>query len=467
VAAAAAAERSRVAHLAAAPPARNLAPAAIALLCGTFVSVLNSTIVNVPLRDIARDLRVSIASASLLVTTFGLTFAALMPLAGWAGNRYGRRRVFCLGTAVLGGAGLAAIAAPNLPALVVLRIIQGAASAAVTPLVMQILAELFEPAQRTRALSGWAAANGLGQAIGPPLGGLLSAALTWRSIFAPTPIIAWIACAAALRFVPADAGRAIPLDRRGAAGLTLGAALLLAAFASAPEFGFASPLFALLAAGGIVLLAAFVRATRTDPHPFVSPDVIREPGYVRGCIGVMTGTFSLGASLLGFPLFLTHVLGYSTASAGIAALALPIALVVSTQPVSRAIRRFGSRAALAAGLLILAAASAAFALLVLAPLHLAALLLAMCAVGVGLAFVHAATAVGITDSAAGRYGAGVGLYNLLRIAGSTLGAAWVGTEIRSAASSFAVIFAGCAVVALCGLAVTRGFGRENPKGTAS
>lgn len=88
----------------------------------------------------------------------------------------------------------------------------------------------------------------------------------------------------------------------------------------------------------------------------------------------------------------------------------------------------------------------------------------MGAVGVGLAFVHAATAVGVTDSAAGRYRAGVGLYNLVRIGGSTLGAAWVGTEIRSAASSFAVIFCGCTIVALCGLVAAQGFGRENPKG---
>ena len=77
--------------------ARRWRLASIALLAGTFVSVINSNIVNVPLRDIATDLHVSISAAALLVTTYGLAFGSLMPLGGWLGNRFGRRRIYCVG----------------------------------------------------------------------------------------------------------------------------------------------------------------------------------------------------------------------------------------------------------------------------------------------------------------------------------------------------------------------------------
>ena len=120
---------------------------------GTFVSVVYGSIVTVPIRDVARDLGTSIGPASLVITAMSLSFGALMPLGGWVGNRFGRRTVYCIGTAVLSLAGIAASFAPNLPVLVGLRFFQGVSSATITPVVIAILAELYSPAERARALA--------------------------------------------------------------------------------------------------------------------------------------------------------------------------------------------------------------------------------------------------------------------------------------------------------------------------
>lgn len=279
--------------------ARRLRLATLSVTMGTFVSVLNGSVLTVPMRDIARDLHVSIAAASLIITAMSLSFGSFMPLGGWVGNRFGRRTVYCIGTGVLSLAGIAASFAPNLGALVALRILQGACSATVTPLVIAILAEIHAPSERPRALSAWAAANGLGQAFGPPLGGVIASWVGWRYNLLAPAVLGAITCVAALRFVPRDAGRAVPLEWRGAGALTVGAVLISSAIAWMPKLGpFSPPILGGVLAGG-VFVAIFVAATRRAQHPFVSPEVFVEPSYVRSAIGVCTGTFMLGAAMLG------------------------------------------------------------------------------------------------------------------------------------------------------------------------
>ena len=173
----------------ASPAPRNRHPgraiATVAIVGGTFMSVLGSTVLNVPIGAIARDLHVSIADAALLITTQAVTFAAFLPLADWIGNRFGRRNVYCAVLAGYSVAGVVGAVAPNLGVLIAVRIVQGLCAAGIVPLVMTLLSELYEPHERPLALSAWAMANSAGQAFGPPLGGLLTTYFGWRSIFGP------------------------------------------------------------------------------------------------------------------------------------------------------------------------------------------------------------------------------------------------------------------------------------------
>jgi MFS family permease len=428
--------------------------ATIAIVSGTFMSVLSSTVLNVPIGAIARDLHVSIADASLLITTQAITFATLLPLGDWVGNRFGRRNVYCFVIALYGVAGIAGALAPNLGVLVAVRIAQGVAAAGIVPLVMTLLAELYEPSERPLALSAWAMANSAGQAFGPPLGGVLTSLFGWRSIFLPTPLLATFAGLAAWHYLPADVPRTLPLEWRGASALTLGALFLLAALTAVPQIGVHSPLLWLIALAGCACTAVFVHIIRTTEQPFISPDAFREPTYVTSCIGVFAATTAFGSALLAIPLYLTQALVVPLATAGFITLTLPLAMALIAPFSSVAVRRFGSGRTMQLGLIALALASASIAVVVTLHLGIAALFPAMVLIGAALAAQYTAGAVGTTHSAAGRYGAGIGFFNLLRLAGAAAGAALVAIVMQHDANAYAEVFGIACAVVLVALALT-------------
>jgi MFS family permease len=431
--------------------------ATVAIVSGTFMSVLSSTVLNVPLGAIARDLHVSISDASLLVTTQAITFAMLLPLGDWVGNRFGRRNVYCAVIAIYGIAGIVGALAPNLPVLVAVRIAQGIAAAGIVPLVMTLLAELYEPSERPLALSAWAMANSAGQALGPPLGGVLTSYFGWRSIFVPTPVIAAFACAAAWRYLPADVPRTLPLEWRGASTLTLGALFLLSALTAIPQLGVHSPVVALIALAGCACTVLFIWVIRTSANPFVSPQAFREPSYLTSCIGVYGATTAFSSALLAIPLYLTQLLAVPLATAGFITLTLPLAMALIAPFSSVAVKRFGSGRTMQLGLVAIAIATASIALAVHFQLGFVALLPAMVLIGAALAAQYTAGAVGTTQSAAGRYGAGIGFFNLLRVGGAATGPALVAIVLQHDAAAYTEVFViSCAVVlvALGGTAVS-------------
>lgn len=428
--------------------------ATVAIVSGTFLSVLSSTILYVPIADIARDLHVTIAAASLVITAQAITFATLLPLGDWAGSRFGRRRVYCIVIAMYGVAGIAGASAPNLPVLVGVRIFQGIAAAAIVPLVMSLLSELYDAADRPFALSAWAMANSAGQAFGPPLGGILTGLYGWRSTFLPAAIIAVWACYAAWRYLPADVPSRAPLEWRGAGTLTLAALFLLTAFTAVPQLGPHSPLPVLFALAGCASAAGFIWAIRRTDHPFVSPQAFREPSYLMSCIGVFGATVALSVALVAIPLYLRQSLSVPVAAAGFITLTMPLAMMLTAPFSSVLVQRFGSRASIQFGLIALAAATAALALTVNAHLGVFALLPAMILIGAAVATQYTAGATGATSTAAGKYGAGIGFFNLLRIAGAAAGPALVAMVLQRDETGYATTFGIACAVVLAGLAAT-------------
>jgi MFS family permease len=428
--------------------------ATVAIVSGTFLSVLSSTILYVPIADIARDLHVTIAAASLVITAQAITFATLLPLGDWTGSRFGRRKVYCIVIAMYGVAGIAGALAPNLPVLIAVRIFQGVSAAAIVPLVMSLLAELYGPAERPFALSAWAMANSLGQALGPPLGGILTAVYGWRSTFLPAAIIAVWACYAAWRYLPADVPSRQPLEWRGAGTLTLAALFLLTAFTLVPQLGPHSPLPLLIALAGCASAAGFVWAIRRTDQPFVSPQAFREPSYLMACIGVFGATVALSVALVAIPLYLRQSLSLPVAAAGFITLTMPLAMALTAPFSSVLVRRFGSRVSIQLGLIALAVATAALTFVVNAHLGVIALLPEMILIGAAVAAQYTAGATGATQTTAGRFGAGIGFFNLLRIAGAAAGPALVAMVLEGDVSAYATTFGISCAVVLAGLAAT-------------
>ena len=377
--------------------------AVLPLLLGTLTSTLSNNIVNVPLRDIMQDLNVSLARGALVVISFTLTTAIMMPIAGWLADRLGRRKVYLWAVSMVGVASCGASLAPTLDVLVAFRVLQAMAAASTLPAAMGILTELYGIESRGRALGMWAASNGLGQAIGPPAGGLIAAWLSWRWIFTPTIVMSVLAAGIAFVVLPRDAGHAGTLDWRGAVTLSGGAGLVMAGAGAVPQVGVRSPLVIALVASGLGVLVLFRRTMRRAVAPFVDPELFCEFSFIRSTVAVFTQMFCLGATLLAVPLYLTRTLGRSTTTAGLIVFAFPAALTFVAPFAGRAAMGARTHWILRLGLLILLIAQVlmAAALSWLTP-HNWTIVSVLVVGGAGTALVQAPAATGATRS---RWGA--------------------------------------------------------------
>lgn len=417
-----------------------------ALLAGTLVGTLSNNIVNVPLPAILADFDAPLSSGVFVVVGFLLTFTASMPVVGWIGDRFGRRRVYVialLGTAVCA---VGAATAPSLPVLIGWRCMGGVMAAAFGPAVMGLLTWMFSGDRRGRAVGLWASVNGIGQAVGPTMGGFIADAWGWRWVFIPLVPVAIAGLIGTLRHVPVYPGIRMRFDVLGAAGLTLGSALLILAVALVPRPGMTPWVLGMLA-GAAVVLALFVWHCLRVPEPFVHVRLMVEARFARSSLAAFAMMFSLGAILLAVPLYLSDA-DRSATVAGLVLLAVPATMVVLGPLVGRYLDRIGARRVLRTGLVVLAAGQVGLALATRAQLPLGLLAAFLVLAGIGIACVQTPAATGATRSPGGAQGTGLGLYNLIRFSGSAMGAAWV--AIAVGASGYPLVFAVAAVVVALG-----------------
>ncbi|GAA5142809.1 MFS transporter [Pseudonocardia adelaidensis] len=442
-------------------PQVRLGLVATPLVVGTFASTIANTLVNVPLATIVADLDAPLRSGALVVIAFNTTCALMLPLGGWLGDRYGRRRLFLVAMAgvTIGAAG--AVFAPNLAVLVAFRAVQGIGGALVLPNVLALLTSAAGPARRGRAVSWWAAANGAGQAAGPTVGGLLADTLGWRAVFVSIIPFALFAFAGGLRWVPRSPARPVRLEWRGALTLTVGVGLLLVVASAVSPLGAGSPF--VWGGGGLGLLAllAFVLVERRQADPFIPLALLVQPRFMRSSVAALCQMFCLTATLVTVPLYLVARGEASSAAAGLVVVALPLAMTLLAPVAGLATERWSPRLALRLGLFALALAELALAVLLLGghPVGVP-LVAAVTATGVGIAFTQTPATAGAARTA---IGAGLGLFNMLRFVGAALGGAVVAVVIADAADSTArcaTVAAICGAVALLALLVS--FAGRNP-----
>lgn len=434
------------------PVSRPGLAAQVALLAVTVLGTMSNNVVNVPLNDIAADLDVPVASAVLAVSAFVLTLAVAMPLTGWIGDRLGPKRTL-VGALVLMVLGqLAAAAAPTLPTLVSTRAVQGLACSAIPPIVMGMLARLY-PEQRLRVMGAWAAANGVGQAVGPPVGGLVNDLVGWRVLFLCMAGGSVVTLVALLRAVPAQPPVRGQLHVAGAFLLTSGAALALVAVTASSQRGTDPWLVGAAGMVGVLLLVGFVVVSRGRPNALVPPRLIVEIRFLRSSVAAFCQMFLLGSVLVVVPLHLTGAVGLSTSAAGVIFFALPLVMTLAAPVVGRAGGWVSPRAVLRTGLSLLVIGAAVFgALADRLGQSVSFILVMLVALAVGIAMVQTPAAAGATRSPAGQRGAALGLFNMTRFSGSTVGTAWV--ALAYPGGGVATVMAGCAAVVAVGLTVS-------------
>ena len=452
-----------------APPRRGPRLGLLAVLIGTFVGTLSNNFLNVPLHSILAEFDAPLSSGIFVIAGFMLTFAVSMPLFGWLGERYGLRLVYCsalIGTAICS---VGAALAPNLPTLVAWRVLGGLAAASFAPVVMALIVWLSGDKYRAAAVSAWATVNGLGQAIGPSAGGFIDGWLTWRWALGSLAPMCLIGLAATLAFIPRHHGSPLRLDPVGAVAFTLGtgAAILSILMLSTASIPWAAHL--LLAGAGLLLIVFSAWWSRKTENPFVPAQLMGEPRYVVNSVAGFSQMFTTAAILVLIPLFLTTKRGLSTAEAGLLLLALPVTMAVTALCVPGLIRKLGLTRTLVTGLGLLTVSVALLAvILALSPGNYWLLVVVLVLNGFAIAMVQTPASTGATQTAAGRSGSGLGIFNLTRFSGSAMGAGSIAVFSRFGSLGGSTLMGAIGALAMAftiAVLVTR-LSRENPANPA-
>jgi EmrB/QacA subfamily drug resistance transporter len=322
----------------------------IACILGSAIVFVDQTVVNVALPALRADLRASLADQQWVVEAYLLMLASLILIGGSLGDLYGRRRIFAIGVAGFGGASLVCAIAPSIELLIAARALQGAFGALLVPSSLAIITRVFGPGERAAAIGSWTAGTSAAIAIGPPIGGLLVDATSWRVIFALNVPLVLVCLWLIARAVPECAGdRAHRIDVPGAVLCALGLAGPTYALIQQPLVGWSDPSVWMPLVAGIGALGAFVAYERRAPDPMLPPSIFAARNFAVGNIVTLSVYAGLGAASFFIAIFLQQVAGYSAFEAGLSLLPITLLLISLSRRFGALATRVGPRLLMTAG----------------------------------------------------------------------------------------------------------------------
>lgn len=343
-----------------APISRATWLAATAIVVGLSMGILDTTVVNVALSAVGRDIGGSLHAVQWVSTAYLLTLAVVIPAAGWATERFGARRVW-IGALTLFVAGSALCgAAWSVGALIAFRVVQALGGGLLAPVGIGILAREAGPTRMGRVMAIAGIPMQLMPALGPVLGGVLTAETSWRWIFYLNLPIGAVALLLAVRLLPADRARgaAEPLDRVGLALLAPGlAAIVYGLSAVRPGHGVAAPGVWLPLLLGAAAVAAFVPHARRAARPLVELRLFRRPPFASAAVTIFFVGVVLYGPLLVMPLYFQTGRGTSALVAGLLVASQGLGTAVAMRLVGGLTDRVGGAAVAAAGTLVVTLAT--------------------------------------------------------------------------------------------------------------
>ena len=355
---------------------------------GSGIALLDSTVVNVALPTIGRELSADLAGLQWVVNAYALALAALILLGGSLGDRFGRRRVYVLGVAGFGVASVLCALAPTIGLLVAVRALQGASAAMLVPGSLVILQASFRREDRMAAIGAWTGLLGVATATGPVVGGWL-VGHDWRWAFWLNMPLAVLVVALALRFVPESrnpkAGRG--LDVPGVVLVVAGLAGTTFALTDAPHSPGVLPV--VVGVAGVAALLGFAARERRTPHPMVPPSLFTNRVFTAVNLVTLLVYAGLSAATLFLVLFLQDVSGWSPLAAGASTLPLSVIMLVLASRFGTLASRHGPRGFMVAGTLTAALGFVLLALVPAQPAFLVHVLPGVALVGLGLSLTVA------------------------------------------------------------------------------
>ncbi|HYB28187.1 MAG TPA: MFS transporter [Solirubrobacteraceae bacterium] len=405
----------------------------VSLLLAAFAINVDTTIVNVALPSLVRELHASNSQLQWVVDAFNLLFAASVLAFGSLSDRFGRKGLLLAGLTVFGLASLAGGLMDSPGRLIATRAVMGLGAAMVFPSTLSLLTNVFtERSERARAIGLWGAITGAAIALGPIVGGWLLQVFDWRSIFfAMTPVAA-VAGILVAGYVPTSRDPHAPrTDRGGFVLSTAMIALLVYTIIEAPTYGWGSArtlgAFALTALLGV----AFVVWERRIDEPMLDVTLFRNPRFAAASGSVAISFFALSGFIFLVTQYVQFLKGYGPLSTGVRLLPVASSVAISSILGTKLAVRLGTKLVVAAGLLSMAAfylwvtsASAATGYGTIAAQ------MVVLGTGMGLTSAPATEAImGVVPKA--KAGVGSAVNDATRLLGGTLGVAVLGSVYAS------------------------------------
>jgi EmrB/QacA subfamily drug resistance transporter len=405
----------------------------VSLLLASFAINLDTTIVNVALPTLVRELGASTSQLEWIVDAYSLAFAALVLAAGNLGDRIGRKGVLLSGLYVFALASLAGGLGNSPGELIAARAVMGVGAALIFPATLSLLTNVFtERSERARAIGLWGATTGVGIAVGPIFGGWLLGRFSWSSVFfALVPVAALGALLVSISVPTSRDPQAPPADRAGLVLSSVAMAVLIYTIIEAPSNGWSS---ARTLAGFVLALGLFVAFVYCERHvraPMVDIALFRNARFSAASGAVTITFFSLMGFIFLVTLYFQFLKGYSPLSTGVRLLPVATTTGITSVVGTKLAVRYGTKlivaggmASLAGGLAWTAFASASTSYLVIAA--------QMIFIGAGIGLTSAPATESIMGAVPmAKAGVGSAINDATRILGATLGVAVIGSMYAS------------------------------------
>jgi DHA2 family multidrug resistance protein len=331
---------------------------AMTVTLATFMEILDTSIANVALPHIAGNLSVTEDEATWVLSSYLVANAIVLPISAWLATKFGRKRFYMTCVVLFGGSSLMCGLAPNLPLLVVFRVLQGLGGGGLAPTEQAILADTFAPEKRGQAFSVYGMAVVLAPVIGPTLGGYITDNFSWRWLFLINVPVALVSIFLSSRiledppFLEELRKKIFKVDYTGLALLAIGiGALQVTLDKGEREDWFASSFIVIFAAIAVVCLVSAIIWEYHHDHPVLDVRLFKLRNFSVAC----TMMFMLGVALFGatvlIPQFLQTLMGYTAQQAGMALSPGGLVIIATMPLIGRLVSKMDARWLIAGGLL--------------------------------------------------------------------------------------------------------------------
>jgi EmrB/QacA subfamily drug resistance transporter len=394
--------------------------------------VLDSTIVNIALPTLQRELNTTMSQLQWIINAYILTFGALMLTMGALGDRIGRAKMLQLGIFLFAGASLAASFTGTGSQLIIWRAVMGIGGAMILPSTLAIITNVFPREERGKAIGVWAGLNGIGIALGPIIGGLIVDNIGWHWIFLVNLPIAAVALISGWFLVPDSRDpHPKPIDVLGTILSVIGLAALVFGLIQGSRWGWSHPAIIGSLAGSILVIAIFITWENGRENPMLEISFLRNARFSAGVGAVSLMALAMIGITFGLTLYMQFVRDYTALETGIRLVPFALGIFIGAGSADRIVKKFGTTSVVFIGFIGTAAVSAlaAFWQIETAYWQVGSILF-------GLGFFLGYIAAPATDAVMGalpeeRAGVGSAMNTMSRFVAGSLGVAVLGSALST------------------------------------